>query len=165
MHGIACPGLVHTRAAAMSRKAVRKENLIYIYTCFVRRQDSYSGMGGARQVSEEGEAAALPGGGLDAELARAGGALRAGALAAAADALEAAAARTAAAPAAAEWAGAARARAAADQAAALLQVRRPKRRPRSLSSVQHAEPAFPFLATSRVRSRPGACARVRVTCS
>ncbi len=70
MHGIACPGLVHTRAAAMSRKAVRKEKLIYIYTCFVRRQDSYSGMGGARQVSEEGEAAALPGGGLDAELAR-----------------------------------------------------------------------------------------------
>jgi len=116
-------------------------------------------------VSEEGEAAALPGGGLDAELARAGAALRAGALAAAADALEASAARTAAAPAAAEWAGAARARAAADQAAALLQVRRLERRARGLLSVQHAKPAFSFLANERVRGRPGACAHLQVTCS
>lgn len=66
---------------------------------------------------------ALPGGGLDAELARAQAALQAGRLAAAADALEAAAVGTAAAPVATDWARAARARAAADQAAALLQAR------------------------------------------
>ena len=70
---------------------------------------------------------ALPGGGLDAELARAQAALQAGRLAAAADALEAAAAGTAAAPVAADWARAARARAAADQAAALLQARHDSR--------------------------------------
>ena len=80
---------------------------------------------GHAQVSEAGEAAKLPGGGLDAVLARAEAALRDGRLAAAANALEQAAGGTAAAPAAGKWARGARARAAADQAAALLQVQLP----------------------------------------
>lgn len=94
-------------------------------------------------MSEAGEAAKLPGGGLDAALARAEGALRDGRLAAAADGLEQAAAGTAAAPVAREWARGARGRAAADQAAALLQVQLPAFSPSVLLFRPHVLPGCP----------------------
>jgi len=65
----------HGRPPCLEKRFLHLSVLFKVaYELFFFGQDRYSGMGGARQVSEEGEAAALPGGGLDAELARAGGA-------------------------------------------------------------------------------------------